>query len=317
MFTKKTMILVVLAMLAMVLVKSQLNATLPEKEPMRYIITGVPAYEQEKITIKGEKRYYGCGPCAALMLMAYYDRRFGFKDLIPASCESEAVPLDLIHELRDRMKATPVAGDLTLTVPEFFKSGLKKYIKQFYDVDIKSKSTLGFGSLDKVFEQSVELIKSNKPHIICFDWKPKGTLGSNLFANHYSVVVGYNKKDKKKHLIINLGHGDSWNYQVIDLSDKKIKPVRIYWLEMKSSANGPRDAHPIGPAVQSKWTDFVKQSDGRFKMVPTLGKYSDPSTNKDKRVSFEPCDRLVFPISEENKAKNNPLPTISFCKWYD
>lgn len=303
-------------MLFAVPIRSQLGSTAAAKEPMRYLITGVPAYDQVKIDINGKKRHYGCGPCAALMLMAYYDRRFGFKDLIPTKYESDEVPLDLIHKLRDWMQAIPVAGDMTMTVPEFFKSGLKKYIKQYYDVKIHDKSTLWLGSINKVFEQSVELIQSNKPHIICFDYQSTGKLGSNLFANHYSVVVGYNKKDGKKHLIVNLGFGDDDNFQVIDLNDKHVKPVRIYWLEMKSSANGPRDAHSIGPSTQSDWIEFVKQSDGSFRVIPTLSKHSNPSDKPEDRVSFEQSDKTTFPIQGEQKAAK-PFPSISFSMWYD
>ncbi len=282
--------------------------------PERYIITGVPPYEQTYYTNKKGKRVLTrCGPTAALMLLAYYDRRYGYRKLILAGYEDEEVPSELIQTLRNRMKTVVVSGGQGLTEPNLFKLGLKSYIKESYDVDIEEKNTLLGGTLDGVFEKSVELLQSNKPHFIVFDWDPT-RLGEVLetvtpFANHYSVVIGYNTSNGKKNLIINPGWGADRDLQLIDMADKSIEPVRIIWLEMKSEPDGKQDGCSIAFYEQNPNVDFVKQSDGSFRMVPSIRKHL-----ASERVEWRESDSTEFPIKDENKA-DSTLPTLSFNCW--
>jgi hypothetical protein len=69
------------------------------------IITGVPPYKQDDVVKEnGDEVIAGCGPVAALMLLAYYDRRYGYKQLISTHAESvTGMPDALLIELRQSM----------------------------------------------------------------------------------------------------------------------------------------------------------------------------------------------------------------------
>ena len=63
------------------------------------------------------------------MLLAYYDRRYGYKQLVRAQ------PGKAIVELRDRMNTSTVMWQgqpQGFTDPVMFKSGLKSYVEDRY-----------------------------------------------------------------------------------------------------------------------------------------------------------------------------------------
>lgn len=65
----------------------------------------MPPYNQDNVVKEsGKEVIAGCGPTAALMLLAYYDARFGYKQLIPSGSESDTgMPDALVLDLRRKM----------------------------------------------------------------------------------------------------------------------------------------------------------------------------------------------------------------------
>lgn len=255
----------------------------------RIILTGVPAYRQDNVVKEnGKEVIAGCGPTAALMLLAWYDRRRGYKRLVSASQERDTdLPDALILELRQQMHTV---NDLKngqewgLTVPAFFQSGLDKYISDRYGktkIETCGTSDLGI-NLDDVFEKSVALIRKDKPHVLLLDWQ--GSQG--VFPNHYVVVVGFRKHDGYKKLIVNPGWG--YNFHAIDMEDDAIKPVRLYWVEsIEQSPDGPADGHQIGPKDEYVWV----KKDGKDVLDPDPKSHT---TNQpvDWRVADQ-CEELI------------------------
>jgi len=95
--------------------------------PVRMIIAGVPPFGSTQWTDdKGNVVPAGCGPEAARMLLAYYDRRYGYEQLVRGQ------PGKAIVELHDRMHTITVTWDgkkQGFTDPTLFKSGLKSYME--------------------------------------------------------------------------------------------------------------------------------------------------------------------------------------------
>lgn len=228
----------------------------------RMIITGISPYAQARfVNEHGNNVWEGCGPVAGLMLMSYYDKRYGYKKLIPSGDEAQTgTPNDLIQTLRNKMHTLVVTGDQGLTDPTFFKSGLKSYIEDCgYSADMNSYGSSDIGvSLDDVFNKSVSLLQDHIVHVLLLDYD--GNMG--MFPSHYVVVVGYNKFQAKKLIVCN-GFGD--NFQAIDFNDEKIKPVRLIWTTLKG-ADGPCDGHDIGPLCSYTWTTV----NGQKRLVPSV-----------------------------------------------
>jgi len=265
-------------------------------ETTRKIITGVPPYRQNYIyNDEGKKVMAGCGPVAALMLLAYYDRRYGYKKLISSNYESDTgMPDELIVELRKKMKTVDVQDKTqALTLPTGFRLGLKNYIKQSYEVETYTKASTGLGTLKGVFEKSVDLINGNKIHVMLLDWDNGGV----IFPNHYVVVVGYRKDADHMELIVNAGWG--YDFYIVDMTDKKVNPARLYWIEIKSKPDGSADAHKIGPAGKYNW----EGEEGKKQLVPKLFKHFSSSTTE-----WGKSDALEFLV---------PNSDLRVCKWTD
>jgi hypothetical protein len=182
-----------------------------------------------------------------------------------------------------------------MTLPPTFKSGLKSYIDDRYaNVDIKTKGTAGLNTLKGVFDQSVELIQDGKPHILLFDWEGD----SGIFPNHYVVVVGYRNDGEQQTLIVNDGWGN--DFHKVDMSDKKVKPGRIYWLEIGNKPDGPADGHQIGPAGRYNW---VKEN-GKTQLKPKIYKH------------FSTSETFEWPASDDVEyiAKGTD---VAHCMWFD
>jgi hypothetical protein len=228
----------------------------------RMIITGVSPYAQAHfINENGKNVWEGCGPVAGLMIMSYYDKRFGYKKLIPSNDESEAgTPNDIIQTLRNKMLTVVVTDNQGLTDPTFFKSGLKGYIEDCgYSADMNSYGSSDIGvSEEDVFNKSVSLLQNHTVQVLLLDYD--GNTG--MFPSHYVVVVGYNKYKGKKLIVCN-GFGD--HFQAIDFNDTKIKPVRLIWMTL-TGANGTGDGHEIGPACSYSWSTV----NGQKRLVPSV-----------------------------------------------
>ena len=273
----------------------------------RFILTGVPPYRQDYISNgNGKQVMSGCGPVAGLMLMAWYDRALGYERLIKPVPESKIdQPESLLLKLREEMKTSNFEldhdgrQDYGLTAPSAFRSGLKSYIRQYYDVDVKTKASTGLNTLEGVFEKSRELLDDQIPHVLLLDYDQDvmGGIIGGLFPDHYVVVVGYSTHQGNQKLIVNNGLGD--NFQVVDMTDKRIKPARIYWLDMKERGDGPKDGHRIGPSEGYRWTPV-----GQTKVLePTIRKHDGSDT-----FTWRPADKCV---------RLTDQVAVSACSWYD
>ena len=117
----------------------------------RLILTGVPPYDQNYvINDNGKTVMAGCGPVAALMLLAYYDRAFGYHRLIKSVPETKTgMPEELILKLRAEMKTSNFELDKDdvqtygLTLPPAFRSGLKCKCGQ--PIWVIGSAEVGFG----------------------------------------------------------------------------------------------------------------------------------------------------------------------------
>ena len=280
--------------------------------PTRMLITGVPRYRQDIITnaspdlfnpmYSGVEVWAGCGPVAGLMLLSYYDRRYGYQQLVPSDQEKfEGMPEDLIRTLRFLMQTQVVPHSLAgLTLPPNFRYGLEAYVNLFYSANVYTVGTSDIGvSLKDVFDESVRLIRANKPHVILFDanasWLPTPT--------HYGVVVGYSTEDSRTELICNLGWGA--DFHIVDCSDSGIRPVRLYWLAIESSPDGPQDGHSIGPKTDyDEWATVL----GKRRLRPREIYKHLSSTSCVGWSNATRTDMFV--------AGSGELPEISVNEWY-
>jgi len=257
------------------------------------ILTGVPPFGPTSWSAEGaESTPAGCGPTAALMLLAYYDSRFGYARLV------RSAPEQAIVELHDRMNTLTIAwggARQGFTDPFSFFGGLEVYVNARYPRGVRLESKLG--TLEDVFSTSVALIKASKPHIILFDWRGE-TL---LFPNHYAVVVGFRAEAGRKDLIINPGWG--YDFQILDMTDPAVAPAILFWIE---SWTVPPDGQPsgsIGPAsVGSTW---VLDKRGGWALQPVLRQHFAPSHVE----VWRPSDSVDFLVADE-------AVRIAACAWY-
>ncbi len=292
--TTPSLVFLVLGLL--VLASGALAAQTPrgvhQGDAERMIITGVPPFDPTQWTDdKGNVVPAGCGPEAARMLLAYYDRRYGYEKLVRND------PGRAIVELHERMNTITVMWQGTaqgFTDPATFTAGLKSYVKARYPGGL----TLGSktGTLDQVFEKSVELIRSFKPHIILFDWKGE----TWIFPNHYAVVVGYSVEAGRKQLILNTGWG--YDFQILDMTDTAVAPASIVWIEAMNDPPDGEGGCAIGPAsAQGMW---VQDDAGKYQLEPVLHKHFDPY----QTVAWSMSDKMQF-FPETNSK-------IGVCSWY-
>jgi len=269
-------------------------------KPSRIIITGVPPYDQQCVVKEnGKSVIAGCGPTAALALLAYYDRALGYRKLVRPNQETVTdMPDDLVLELRKKMHTI---NDLHngqewgMTLPPTFHAGLKDFVNDRYPgADVDTKGSDGFNTVQGVFERAVELLQAGQPHILLFDWRGD----SGIFPNHYVVVVGYRNDGNFQTLIVNDGWGN--DFHRVDLNDDKVKPVRLYWLEMGTKPDGPADGHQIGPSTHYTW---VKVG-GTTQLQPTIYQH------------FSYTETFAWQASAEVAYIANGTE-VAHCKWYD
>jgi hypothetical protein len=248
----------------------------------RMIITGVPPFGPTQWTNDSGKTVpAGCGPEAARMLLAYYDRRYGYTRLV------RDAPGQAIRELRERMNTLTVMWQgraQGFTDPGLFIAGLKSYVEARYPGGLTLGSRIG--TLAQVFEKSVELIRSFKPHVILFDWEGAAW----IFPNHYAVVVGFSIENGRSELIINTGWG--YDFQILDMTDTKAAPSSIVWIEEIADPPDGQAGVALGPgSAQGMWT--VDQN-GRPRLEPVLHRHFDPN----ETVSWSMSDRVQFFLSQ-------------------
>ena len=150
-------------------------------------------------------------------------------------------------------------------------------------------------NLDDLFAKSIELIKEHKVHAILYDSAVENDKNS-IIPNHYGIVVGYNKSGGKKRLVVNKGWGN--NFEIIDCTDPRMQPAKIYWLDMKSAADGPRDAHRIGPSGGYNFDGSANRLD------PVITR-----TNGELSLGWPVADSTVFLY------RFDPRWAVSFSEW--
>ena len=244
----------------------------------RRILTGVPPFEQEKFTgSQHNDELWGCGPTAQLILLSYYDRAYGYKQLVRGRVGKAL--LEIYDITGTTTVKTPKGKEYGFTDPARFKIGLRRYIRKRY-----GGATLGSraGTLDQVFSKSVELINDKTIHFILFDWSGK----TAIFPNHYSVVVGYNKEGDRKELIINTGWG--YDFQILDMNDFEVSPASIVWI--KEIEGNPDGSTGISLGPPSAYGMFVTDNQGNAQLKPTMRKHFDINT----QLSWKASDTCNF-----------------------
>lgn len=233
--------------------------------PERMILTGTPPWGPSWVVARdGSPIPAGCGPEAARILLAYYDRRCGYRFVLDD-------PQRTIEELHQRMGTITVTWDGVrqgLTWPWAFAAGLQRYIEQRCPQGVLVE-TAG-GSLEAVFARSVALIQQGVPQVILFDWQGTG----GIFPNHYAVVVGYDLSVGRKQLVLNPGWG--YDFQLLDMTDARVAPVSLYWIEASCGIpEGEPGAHTIPPSAAGLWE---RDEDGNVQLRPVLRLHNDPQS---------------------------------------
>lgn len=241
--------------------------------PERMILTGTPPWGPSWIAADGSPVPAGCGPEAARILLAYYDRRSGYRFVADD-------PAGAIRELRRRMgTVTVVWGGVPqgLTWPWAFAPGLEGYIAARYPGGARIGTFSG--SPAAAFERSVGLLRQGVPHVILFDWQGAG----GVFPNHYAVVVGYDLAAGRNHLVLNPGWG--YDFQILDLADPAVAPVTLFWIE---EIRDPPDGRPgtgLAPSAAGMWE---VDPQGRVALRPVLRLHFDPGST----VRWPPSSRV-------------------------
>lgn len=231
--------------------------------PERMILTGTPPWGHSSVAAAdGSRIPAGCGPEAARILLAYFDRRCGYRFVLDD-------PERSIGELHQRMGTITVTWDGVrqgLTWPWAFTAGLRAYLEQSCPQGVVLETAVG--SLGVVFARSVELIQRGVPHVILFDWQGTG----GIFPNHYAVVVGYDLSSGRKHLVLNPGWG--YDFQLLDMTDAKVAPVSLYWIEAPCGVpDGERGALTFPRSAAGMWE---RDEEGNLQLRPVLRLHGDP-----------------------------------------
>ncbi len=239
----------------------------------RMILTGVPAFGAASWTDEREEPIpAGCAPLAARMLLAYYDKRFGYAQLIRPD------PAKAIVELHDRMHTITFSwfgAKQGFTDPFSFQWGLEAYVTARYPGGVTLESKLG--TLSQVFQVSVALIERKTPHIILFDWRGE----TPLFPNHYAVVVGFDRSNGRKELVINPGWG--YDFQIVDMTDVAVAPAILFWIEAWKDAPDAEPTCSLGPVCAAGMWSL--DEDGGYELTPIV------------RLHFDPGRSVVWPTS--------------------
>ncbi|MGD9840516.1 MAG: hypothetical protein AB7U87_02260 [Candidatus Bipolaricaulis sp.] len=231
--------------------------------PERMILTGTPPFGPTWLaTGEGAPIPAGCGPEAARILLAYYDRRYGYRFVGDD-------PGGAIGEIHGRMGTVTVLwGGVRqgLTWPWSFVPGLAAYVTARYP----GGATIGTldGDPGAAFARSVDLVRRGVPHVILFDWQGTG----GIFPNHYAVVVGYDTSEGRRLLVLNPGWG--YDFQLLNMSDPAVAPVTLFWIEEIRDPPAAEPGIPIGPP--SGVGMWEVDAAGRLQFRPVLRLHHDP-----------------------------------------
>lgn len=237
------------------------------------ILTGVAPFDQDRqVKDRGYHVAAGSAPTAALMLLAYYQARFGYRQLLGRQALEDGEPNDqAVLELRGEMHTLNDhlhGQEWGMTLPVFFQAGLQAYIAARYGkAEVKEYNASVFGrGLGSVFEHSRGLIDEGRPHVLVLDWH--GSAG--IFPHHYMVVVGWRCDAGRRHLIANAGWGTGSQFVTIDMDDKRVRPATVYSIESIGKAPGMGGAgERIGPQPRYKWDT----AGGARRLMPTVRRH--------------------------------------------
>ena len=258
----------------------------------RMILTGVPPFGAASWTDeRGEQVPAGCAPLAARMLLAYYDMRAGYARLVRPD------PTKAIVELHDRMHTITFSwggAKQGFTDPFSFQWGLEAYIAARYPGGATLEST--WGRLGQVFQASVALIERRMPHIILFDWRGE----TPFFPNHYAVVVGFDRTNGRRDLVINPGWG--YDFQILDMTDVAVAPAILFWIETWKDPPDGEPACSLGPACAAgMWTP---DEGGGYELTPIV------------REHFNPGRSVAWPASDATELLVScGSDRIAACYW--
>ncbi|MBC7220636.1 hypothetical protein H5T55_04090 [Candidatus Bipolaricaulota bacterium] len=248
--------------------------------PERMILVGAPPLGPTWLLGEdGAPIPAGCGPEAARILLAYYDRRYGYLFL----ADGPAAAIAELYELMGTIIVVWGGERQGLTWPWAFTAGLRAYIERRCPRGV----ALGTadGSLAVVFAKSVELIQRGVPHVVLFDWAGRG----GIFPNHYAVVVGYDISGERRHLVLNPGWG--YDFQLLDMSDPAVAPVALFWIEEIPDPPYGEPGVALGPSSAAGMWERNEGGDARFR--PLLRLHGDPQSV----VRWPPSTRVEFPVS--------------------
>jgi hypothetical protein len=232
------------------------------------LLTGLAAFDLDQpVKERGQVLAAGSAATAALILLAYYDARFGYRQLLARTHEAEESVAELrrlTHTLNDRLHGR----DWGMTLPVFFHEGLQSYIAARYGwCALKEYSANVFGrGLGSVFEQSRDLIDAGRPHVLVMDWHGAG----GILPHQYMVVAGWRSDGGRRHLIANPGGGAHGQFVTIDMDDQRVRPATLYYIDAigkvpPAGGQGQR----IGPAPGYRWDT----TGGVRRLVPTVRKH--------------------------------------------
>ncbi len=248
--------------------------------PERILLTGFPAWGPTVWKDEhGQLVPAGCGPEAARILLAYYDR-LGYSRLVRPD------PEGAIRELRELMGTTTVTwgGPQGLTWPWKFTEGLQAFVQRRYPGGAQVRSFSG--TLEQVFGKAIELLQQGIPSVLLFDWAG----GGGVFPTHYAVVVGYDRSQGRRHLVVNNGWG--YEFQIVDMADPAVAPASVYWIEaVAGEAEGPAGV-PLGPPKDTNL--WCTNAQGELALCPTLRLHFAPQS----AVRWPPSTRVVVLVPD-------------------
>jgi len=231
----------------------------------RMILTGTPPFGPSWLShANGSRIPAGCGPEAARILLAFYDRRYGYRFV----GDDLAAALGELHRLMGTTTVLWGGVPQGLTWPWAFVDGFRAYIEARYP----GGAVLGEFSSDlaQVFATSVDLIQRATPHVILFDWAG----ATWIFPNHYAVVVGYDRSEGRQLLVLNAGWG--YDFQVLDMSDPAVAPASLVWIEEIRNPPEAAPGLPLGRlSAQGMWTT---DDTGQVQLRPVLRLHNDPQS---------------------------------------
>lgn len=182
----------------------------------RAVISGVPRYYQEDMTIpgacEGDAFPTGCGPVAGASILGWWERR-GVEGLMYGSPDSNGLPQDMIIELGRGQYMDRITGcGQTAVLPDRFKMGLDEWFDDYSPIEftVTKYRITNQTDTNNIWDVVKDEIDQGRPLVYLYRSDGYKTADGFKFADHYAVVVGYDETDGRRVLILqsNWGSGD-------------------------------------------------------------------------------------------------------------